>query len=98
MLLGLAWRRALKSKEGHRTGAILFYERMLSMLAGSGIGKRSYQTPLEFAQECGLEEVSENTRFYNRVRFGGQDLDDHEASRVGDLLSQLKQTVRKLPR
>jgi hypothetical protein len=98
MLLGLAWRRALKSKEGHRTGAILFYERMLSMLARRGVGKRSYQTPLEFAQECGLEEVSEITRFYNRVRFGGQDLDDYEASRVSDLLSQLKQTVRKLPR
>jgi hypothetical protein len=93
-VMPLAWQRALWTKRDARTSAVMFYEQMLSRMAYAGFIKQPYQTPIEFAVASGLDEVRQLTEIYNRVRFGGAELDDNEARRVAALLTQLKQRLK----
>ncbi|HXG68852.1 MAG TPA: DUF3488 and transglutaminase-like domain-containing protein [Blastocatellia bacterium] len=88
------WRRAGRRGQDRRVSAVLFYERMLAILARAGLVKQPDQTPVEFAAATGYRQVSEITNLYNRVRFGGADLDDAEARRIAALLADLKRTIR----
>jgi hypothetical protein len=87
------WRRRLAKRE-YRQSAVLFYEQMLAIARRAGLVKQPYQTPVEFALASGLSPIHEITTLYNRVRFGGAQLDESETSRVSDLLRELKQSVR----
>ena len=73
---------------------IEFYERMVDLLADRGLVRSPHQTPLEFALSSGLSPIREITNLYNRVRFGGIQLDDNETRRVSELLVELKQKIR----
>jgi hypothetical protein len=87
------WRRRLARRE-YRQSAVLFYEQMLAIARRAGLVKQPDQTPVEFALASGLSPIHEITTLYNRVRFGGAQLDESETSRVSDLLRELKQSVR----
>jgi hypothetical protein len=87
------WRRRLARRE-YRQSAVLFYEQMLAIARPAGLVKQPDQTPVEFALDSGLSPIREITTLYNRVRFGGAQLDESETSRVSDLLRELKQSVR----
>ena len=87
------WRRRLARRE-YRQSAGLFYEQMLAIARRAGLVKQPDQTPVEFALASGLSPIREITTLYNRVRFGGAQLDESETSRVSDLLRELKQSVR----
>jgi hypothetical protein len=87
------WRRRLARRE-YRQSAVLFYEQMLAIARPAGLVKQPDQTPVEFALASGLSPIREITTLYNRVRFGGAQLDESETSRVSDLLRELKQSVR----
>jgi hypothetical protein len=89
------WRRRL-AKRDFRQSAVLFYEQMLAISRRAGLVKQPDQTPLEFALASGLPPIREITTLYNRVRFGGAQLDETETRRVSDLLVELKQAVRSL--
>jgi hypothetical protein len=73
---------------------VLFYEQMLAISRRAGLLKQPHQTPVEFAVASGLIPINEITTLYNRVRFGGQELDENETRRVSDLLAELKQDIR----
>ena len=87
------WRRRLARRE-YRQSAVLFYEQMLAIARPAGLVKQPDQTPVEFAHASGLSPIREITTLYNRVRFGGAQLDQSETRRVSDLLRELKQSVR----
>lgn len=87
------WRRRLARRD-YRQSAVLFYEQMLAIAKRAGLVKQPYQTPVEFALASGLSPIREITTLYNRVRFGGAQLDEHETRRVSELLGELKQDVR----
>jgi transglutaminase-like putative cysteine protease len=87
------WRRKLAGGDGKRS-AVLFYEQMLAIAKRAGLIKQPHQTPIEFAEASGLAPIREITCLYNRVRFGGARLDRTETRRVGELLSELKQSIR----
>ena len=87
------WRRRLARRE-YRQSAVLFYEQMLAIARPAGLVKLPDQTPVEFALASGLSPIRERTTLYNRVRFGGAQLNESETSRVSDLLRELKQSVR----
>ncbi|MEW6212091.1 MAG: DUF3488 and transglutaminase-like domain-containing protein [Acidobacteriota bacterium] len=88
------WRRKLRSTD-HQQSAVLFYEQMLAIASRARLIKQPDQTPVEFAEASGFDEIREITRAYNRVRFGGARLDAEEARRVSQSLADLKRTVRK---
>jgi protein-glutamine gamma-glutamyltransferase len=87
------WRRML-AKRDYRQSAVLFYEQMLAIALRAGLVKQPDQTPIEFALASGLSPIREITTLYNRVRFGGAELDESETRRVSELLGKLKQDVR----
>ena len=87
------WRRRLARRE-YRQSAVLFYEQMLAIARPAGLVKLPDQTPVEFAVASGLSPIRELTTLYNRVRFGGAQLNESETSRVSDLLRELKRSVR----
>ena len=68
---------------------------MLSILSRRGAKKRPDQTPVEFADSQDSSLVREITDVYNRVRFGGETLDENEARNVGRLLAELKRSTKK---
>ena len=88
------WRRRLARRD-YRQSAVLFYEQMLAIARRAGLVKPPDQTPVEFALASGLSPIREITTLYNRVRFGGAQLDESETRRVSDLLVELKQDVRR---
>jgi protein-glutamine gamma-glutamyltransferase len=87
------WRRRLK--RDNRQSAVLFYEQMLALARRAGLIKQTYQTPVEFAEASGLTSIREITNLYNRVRFGGAQLDERETLELSNLLAELRQSVRK---
>jgi hypothetical protein len=89
------WRGAFWLRHDSRRPAILFYQQMLSILSRRGVMKRPDQTPIEFAEMQGSILVRDITDIYNRVRFGGDTLDEREARRVGRLLSELKRSIKQ---
>jgi transglutaminase-like putative cysteine protease len=87
------WRRALSfSKEEAKgeTSAILFYERLLGLLARRGLQRNPDLTPLEFANGIDYQPALAITRAYNRVRFGGQKLSPVELREIDNVLQQLE--------
>jgi transglutaminase-like putative cysteine protease len=89
------WRHAFWLRQDRRRSAILFYQQMLSILSRRGAKKRPDQTPVEFADSQDSSLVREITDVYNRVRFGGETLDENEARNVGRLLAELKRSTKK---
>ncbi|MFY9571849.1 MAG: DUF4129 domain-containing protein, partial [Blastocatellia bacterium] len=87
------WRRRLGRRD-YRESAVLFYEQMLAVARRAGLVKEPYQTPVEFAAASGISSVREITALYNRVRFGGAQLDENESRRVSELLGELKHRIR----
>jgi len=87
------WRRPLR-RHDYRQSAVLFYEQMLAIARRAGMVKQPFETPVEFAVASGLAPVRELTTLYNRVRFGGGQLNDYETGRVIELLAELKGKVR----
>jgi transglutaminase-like putative cysteine protease len=87
------WRRRLKRRD-YRQSAVLFYEQMLAIALRAGLFKQPHQTPIEFAVASGLAPIHEITGLYNRVRFGGEQLNESETRRVSHLLAELKQDIR----
>jgi len=88
------WRRKKMADSNHTASAILFYEEMLSLTSRAGMVKPPDQTPVEFAQQSGYDQVREITEIYNRVRFGGARLGESEIRSISKLLAGLKQTIR----
>jgi transglutaminase-like putative cysteine protease len=88
------WRRRSAGRD-YRQSAVLFYEQMLAISRRAGMVKQPFQTPVEFAVESGLSPIHEITTLYNRVRFGGAQLDEGETRRVSNLLGELKQHLRR---
>ncbi|MEK6324162.1 MAG: DUF3488 and transglutaminase-like domain-containing protein [Acidobacteriota bacterium] len=88
------WRRKLTRRD-YRQSAVLFYEQMLAIARRAGLVKQPDQTPVEFAAASGLSPIREITTLYNRVRFGGAELDERETRRVSELLGELKRNVRR---
>jgi protein-glutamine gamma-glutamyltransferase len=87
------WRRRLRRRD-YRQSAVLFYEQMLAIARRAGLIKQPYETPVEFAIASGLSPIREITTLYNRVRFGGGQLDESETRRILELLAELKNNVR----
>jgi hypothetical protein len=87
------WRRALsfaKAEAQAETSTIVFYERLLSLLARRGQQRNPDLTPLEFAGSIDFQPALSITRAYNRVRFGGQDLSPAELREIDQALKQLE--------
>jgi hypothetical protein len=89
------WRSKRLVERDRRQSAVLFYEQMLAIAARAGLVKSPDQTPSEFAFVSRLSQIDEITRVYNRVRFGGAQLDEKEVRRVSNLLAELKRSVRR---
>lgn len=90
------WRRKVTQRD-YRQSAVLFYEQMLAIARRAGMVKQPHQTPVEFAAASGLSPIREITTMYNRVRFGGAELNERESRRVSELLGELKQSIRRRP-
>jgi hypothetical protein len=86
------WRRGLsfsQSEEQSRS-SVVFYERLLSLMAERGFQRDSDQTPLEFARKLGSRDAALITRAYNRVRFGNEHLSTIELNEINRILSNLE--------
>ena len=87
------WRRALSLsplQANTEATTIVFYERLLALLARRGVKRDPDLTPLEFASSLGLQPALAITRAYNRVRFGGQQLSAAELREIESTLEQLE--------
>ena len=87
------WRRGLsfsKVEPKPETSTIVFYERLLSLLARRGQQRNPDLTPLEFASRLDFQPALAITRAYNRVRFGGQNLSAAELGEIEQALKQLE--------
>lgn len=89
------WRSRRLVRRDTRESAVMFYGQMLAIANRAGLVKQPSQTPKEFASVSGFNEIQEITVLYNRVRFGGAPLNETEARRVTNLLSELKHSIRK---
>lgn len=66
------WRlRRLRGGREPSRSAVVFYEQMAALLAGYGLARRPDETPREFAEATGLDEVRAITEHYHRARYGG---------------------------
>ena len=73
-------------------GAVIdFYERMVRILETHGYVRSPFQTPLEFAVGTQFPEAVSITEEYNRVRFGGADIQ----SREEEVASALERLTRR---
>jgi protein-glutamine gamma-glutamyltransferase len=84
------WLRFRKNgRSTQENAAVVFYERMLRILAEQGMVRAPHQTPLEFAAAVGMPQAVIVTEKYNQVRFGEKDLTSDEFERVERLLEEL---------
>ena len=100
LLLGLLYRKIVKSKVWGRVwdrvfakrhaSIVEFYDRMLVMLDDKGFTRAPHETPLEFAFASGLSEAVSITEKYNRVRFGEKDLSREETNEIEIWLQNLE--------
>jgi len=92
------WRRGLRVW-GFRTAAegsrVDFYERLTALLEKRGAKREPHQTPVEFASALGMNEASEITNTYNRVRYGAEKLSASERKHIEELLSVLEGKRRR---
>ena len=86
------WRRglSLSQSEEQSRSSVVFYERLLSLMAERGFQRDSDQTPLEFARKLGSRDAALITRAYNRVRFGNEHLSTIELNEINRILSNLE--------
>ncbi len=87
------WRRALsvrRNQEMPSFSSVLFYERLMAVLAQRGAQREPHLTPLEFAGSLELPPALALTRAYNRVRFGREQLSYAEIEEIERVLSQLE--------
>jgi len=94
------WRRGLRMRPDRETAtasSVLFYERMMGLLARRGLERDAHLTPLEFASDLQLEPALAITRAYNRVRFGGQQLSAAELREIERTLEQMENQAEALP-
>jgi transglutaminase-like putative cysteine protease len=86
------WRRGLRIRPGKAVeppSTVVFYERLIALLARRGVERDSHLTPLEFAGSIEFQPAMTITQAYNRVRFGRQSLSPAE-------LREIEETLRKL--
>jgi len=87
------WRRGLrlsKPQVNRDASTVVFYERLLALLARRGVKRDPDLTPLEFASGLDFQPALSITRAYNRVRFGGQRLSSAELQEIDQTLKQLE--------
>jgi transglutaminase-like putative cysteine protease len=88
------WRRSLSlspRQANINATSIVFYERLLALLARRGVKRDPDLTPLEFAHSLDLQPALTITRAYNRVRFGRQELSAAELREIESTLKQLEE-------
>lgn len=94
----LGWRRGLQFTS-HRSAAsesaVVFYERLLRLLAQRGWEREKHLTPLEFAGALRSREAILVTRAYNRVRFGNERLSATESREIERVLRDLESLPTK---
>lgn len=87
------WRAALRrGKTPPERQAVLFYGQMLAMLAQHGYERGPSETPREFADRCGIDEVKLITERYHEARWGRFERDG--ASQVSAALAALGVSLR----
>lgn len=89
----LGWRRGLSfygAEARTEVSPVIFYERLVALLARRGFQRGMDLTPLEFASTLDFKPALLITRAYNRVRFGGQDLSQAELREIEETLQQLE--------
>lgn len=87
------WRWAFSFHQSHakqEISAVLFYQRLITLLERRGMQRNPDLTPLEFANGLGLQPALAITRAYNRVRFGGQKLSRAEMREIENTLNELE--------
>jgi hypothetical protein len=92
----LGWRQGLSLSEAQakaETSTVLFYERLMRLLARRGVQRDPSLTPLEFASRLDFEPALAITRAYNRVRYGGQKLSANELREIESSLTHLEATI-----
>lgn len=94
------WRRALRTTRGQDTpgkSAVEFYERLTRLLARRGLKRDPDQTPLEFAERLGWQEIIPITQAYNRVRYGADKLSPAESRQIDEWLRRLEEAAQTGP-
>ncbi len=92
------WRRGLRVwgfRIAPETSRVDFYERLIVLLEKRGAKREPHQTPVEFASALGMNEASEITNAYNRVRYGAEKLSASERKHIEELLSVLEGKRRR---
>ena len=87
------WRRGLSIKGAHASdehSSVVFFEKLMVLLARRGMQRDSHLTPLEFAGSLDFHSALTITRAYNRVRFGGQKLSPAELKEIERTLKELE--------
>jgi transglutaminase-like putative cysteine protease len=85
---GLRWSRHQVNRDA---SSVMFYERLLALLARRGVKRDPDLTPLEFASGLDFQPALSITRAYNRVRFGGQELSPAELREIEIALAEFEQ-------
>jgi transglutaminase-like putative cysteine protease len=89
-------RRAAGGQDTTGASVIEFYERMTEALAAKGVRRRrADETPMEFAQAIGIEEVLAITQAYHRVRYGARPLSKTEAADIERCLMSVEREERR---
>lgn len=83
-------RKFASRKEAAKQSVVEFYERMTKILAAKGFQRSEHETPLEFARSIKLPEAMKLTLAYNRVRYGGKNLNKKEVDEIEGLIRNLK--------
>jgi hypothetical protein len=91
------WRRGLsfRGDDLKETSAIIFYQRLMTLLEQRGLKREANLTPLEFAAGLEMQPALAITHAYNRVRFGGQQLTNAELREIEETLRDLEETGDK---
>lgn len=91
-ILQFGWRRGLRFSQNEKpiASSVLFYERLLSLMAQRGFQRDVHLTPLEFARQVGSRDAAMITRAYNRVRFGKEQLSTIELREIERILLTLE--------
>ncbi|MCA8997819.1 MAG: DUF3488 domain-containing protein [Planctomycetaceae bacterium] len=102
------WRITAKSRQNERK-RVAFYERFLRIVGKRGLRQQPTQTAREFvrfsvsqlrglsSQENGLPLSDEFAEMFYRIRFGGSDLTDVEASEIERRLDALEEFLSPKP-
>ena len=91
-VIRFGWRRGLRlpEDENESVSTVVFYERLLALMAERGFQKDKHLTPLEFADQLGSRDARLITRAYNRVRFGNEKLSTIELKEIQRILTTIE--------